>query len=265
MAIPDASERALEELISLRGKSAVVTGGAKGLGRAIVRRLAEAGASVLIADIDLEGAEAAADEVAGFSSGSVLATELDVASSASICAAADTAVSRFGSLDIWVNNAGIYPSTPVLEMSDEVWERVIRLNLSGTFVGSREAAHRMVDGGGGGVIINLSSIAGIRGRTAGIAHYVASKHGIIGITRQMALEFASADIRVLAVAPTTIVTPGVQAGLGNPADLERRLTGPLGRAGRPDDVARVVLFCASDLSLFMTGSTLLVDGGEMAR
>jgi NAD(P)-dependent dehydrogenase (short-subunit alcohol dehydrogenase family) len=265
MAIPDASELPLEELISLSRRSAVVTGGARGLGRAIVRRLAEAGASVIIADIDLEEAEAAANEVTGLCGGTVLATPIDVASSASICAAADAAVARLGSLDIWVNNAGVYPSTPVLEMSDEDWERVIRINLSGTFVGSREAARRMVDRGRGGVIINLSSIAGVRGRTAGIAHYAASKHGIIGITRQMALEFASAGIRVLAVAPTTIVTPGVQAGLGNPTDLERRLAGPLGRAGRADDVARVVLFCASDLSLFMTGSTLLVDGGEMAR
>ena len=118
--------------------------------------------------------------------------------------------------------------------------------------------------GRGGVIINLSSIAGIRGRGLGVSHYVASKHGIIGITRQLALEFAEARIRVLAIAPTIIVTPGVQATQKG-ADLERTLSGPLGRAGRPDDVARVALFCASDLSLFMTGSTLLVDAGEMAR
>ena len=147
MAIPDASERPLEELISLSGRSAVVTGGARGLGRAIVRRLAEAGASVIIADIDLEEAEAAANEVTGLCGRTVLATPIDVASSASICAAADAAVARFGSLDIWVNNAGVYPSTPVLEMSDEDWERVIRINLSGTFVGCREAARRRVDSG----------------------------------------------------------------------------------------------------------------------
>jgi NAD(P)-dependent dehydrogenase (short-subunit alcohol dehydrogenase family) len=219
----------------------------------------------MIGDMDLEGAQRAAAEIAGRFGGTVLATPIDVATSASICAAADTAVARLGSLDIWVNNAGIYPSLPVLEMSDDDWERVIRTNLRGAFVGCREAARRMVAAGHGGVIINLSSIAGIRGRAAGVAHYVASKHGIIGLTKQMALEFAGAGIRVLAVAPTTIITPGVKAGLGNPADLEQRLTGPLGRAGRPDDVARVVLFCASDLSLFMTGSTLLVDGGDMAR
>jgi NAD(P)-dependent dehydrogenase (short-subunit alcohol dehydrogenase family) len=122
----------------------------------------------------------------------------------------------------------------------------------------------MVHAGRGGVIINVSSIAGIRGRGPGVSHYVASKHGIVGITRQLALEFAEARIRVLAIAPTIIVTPGVQAAHEG-ADLERTLSSPLGRAGRPDDVARVALFCASDLSLFMTGSTLLVDAGEMAR
>jgi NAD(P)-dependent dehydrogenase (short-subunit alcohol dehydrogenase family) len=164
-----------------------------------------------------------------------------------------------------VNNAGVYPSTPVLEMTDADWEHVIRTNLGGTFTGAREAARRMVAAGHGGVIVNLSSIAGIRGRGPGIPHYVASKHGIVGLTKQLALEFAAAGIRVLAVAPTTIITPGVEEGLGHPEDIEVRLTGPLGRPGRPDDVARVVVFCASDLSMFMTGSTLVVDGGEMSR
>jgi NAD(P)-dependent dehydrogenase (short-subunit alcohol dehydrogenase family) len=183
----------------------------------------------------------------------------------SVAAVAETALARFDRIDIWVNNAGIYPSKPVLEMSDADWDHVIRVNLGGTFAGSREAARRMVAAGHGGVIVNLSSIAGIRGRAPGVASYVASKHGIIGLTKQMALEFAGAGIRILAVAPTTIITPGVEEGLGHPVDLDQRLAGPLGRAGRPDDVARVVLFCASDLSMFMTGSTLLVDGGDMAR
>jgi NAD(P)-dependent dehydrogenase (short-subunit alcohol dehydrogenase family) len=265
MSIADVADRPLAELMSLEGRNAVVTGGARGLGRAISQRLAEAGASVMIGDLDLEGAEAAASAIAVRFGGAVLATLLDVTDPASISFVADLAVAQLGGIDIWVNNAGVYPSTPVLEMSDDDWERVIRLNLSGTFIGSREAARRMVAAGHGGVIINLSSIAGIRGRAPGIAHYVASKHGIIGVTRQLALEFAPAGIRVLAVAPTTIVTPGVEAGLGNPVDLEQRLSGPLGRAGRPDDIARVVFFCASDLSMFMTGSTVLVDGGDMAR
>jgi NAD(P)-dependent dehydrogenase (short-subunit alcohol dehydrogenase family) len=243
----------------------VVTGGARGLGRAIALRLAEAGAAVLICDIDVEGAMATADQIQARHGTPTFVATLDVTDPASISAAADIGVARLGGIDIWVNNAGVYPSTPVLEMTDAEWDRVIRLNLTGTFGGCREAARRMVAAGRGGVIVNLSSIAGIRGRGPGIPHYVASKHGVIGLTEQMALEFAEAGIRILAVAPTAIITPGVEERLGRPADIEARLTGALGRPGQPDDVARVVLFCASDLSMFMTGSTLLVDAGEMAR
>jgi NAD(P)-dependent dehydrogenase (short-subunit alcohol dehydrogenase family) len=262
MSIPDVTERSLPELISLAGRTAVITGGAKGLGHAIARRLAEAGASVLIGDIDETGAKAAASEIGAAFGRSALSTPLDVADAASISAAADLAVAELGGIDIWVNNAGIYPSTPALDLSDAEWSRVIDINLGGTFIGCREAARRMVGADRGGVIVNLSSVAGIRGRGPRVTHYAASKHGVIGITRQLALEFAGNGIRVLAVAPSRIVTPGVEAATGgiNPGGP----LAPLGRAGRPDDVARVVLFCASDLSLFMTGSVLQVDAGEMA-
>jgi NAD(P)-dependent dehydrogenase (short-subunit alcohol dehydrogenase family) len=265
VAIPDLTDRPLEQLLSLRGRRAVVTGGAKGLGRAIARRLAEAGASVMIGDIDEVGAKAAADELAATFAVPCSATPLDVSDPASVAATAESAIAAFGSIDIWVNNAGVYPATPLLEMSVDEWDRVLGINLRGTFIGCQEAARRMVKARHGGVIVNVSSVAGIGGRGPGVAHYVASKHGVIGITRQIALELAGNDIRVLAVAPTTIITPGVEAALGGGVDLERSLTRPLGRAGRPDDVARVVLFCASDLSMFMTGSTLMVDAGETAR
>ena len=220
----------------------------------------------MIGDINELGAKDVAGDLAATFGVTALATLLDVASSASIALAADTAVEELGGIDIWVNNAGVYPSTPTLEMSDDEWDRVVRINLNGTFYGCREAARRMVRAGRGGVIVNLSSVAGIRGRAPRISHYVASKHGIIGLTQQLALEFAQDGIRVLAVAPSVILTPGIEASpRGGQADPERAHAGPLGRAGRPDDVARVVLFCASDLALFMTGSTLLVDAGEMAR
>ncbi len=266
MPIPDVSDRSLGELVSLQGRTAVVTGGARGLGRAIARRLAEAGASLVIGDLIEAGARSVADDLAATFGVTALAMPLDVADSASIAALADTAVNQLGGIDIWVNNAGIYPSTPTLEMSDDEWNRVVRINLNGTFFGCREAARRMVQGTRGGVIVNLSSVAGIRGRGPRISHYVASKHGIIGLTQQLALEFAEDGIRVLAIAPSVMITPGIEASpRGGQVDLERAHASLLGRAGRPDDVARVVLFCASDLSLFMTGSTLLVDAGEMAR
>jgi NAD(P)-dependent dehydrogenase (short-subunit alcohol dehydrogenase family) len=224
----------------------------------------------MIGDIDRTAAKTTAEELASRFGVDTLAVELDVTESPSVRAAADTAVARLGGIDIWVNNAGVYPSIPLLEMTDEDWDRVLDVNLRGTFVGCREAARRMIPTERGGVIVNISSVAGLRGRTSGVSHYVASKHGVIGLTRQLAVELAEHGIRVLAVSPTTIITPGVESAMsgghtGPPLDLEEALTRPLGRAGRPDDVARVVFFCASDFSMFMSGSNLLVDGGELAR
>jgi NAD(P)-dependent dehydrogenase (short-subunit alcohol dehydrogenase family) len=267
---PDVSDRSLNELISLEGRSAAVTGGARGLGQAAARRLAEAGAAVMIGDVDSVAAELAAEELAKQCGSDVLSATVDVSDSSSIAAMADAAVSAFGAIDIWVNNAGVYPSRPLLEMSDEDWDLVLDINLRGAFIGCREAARRMINTGRGGVIVNMASIAGVGGRRPGVSHYVASKHGIVGLTKQLALELAKDGIRVLAVAPTTILTPGVEvtaAGLAADAGvgIEELITGIMGRPGRPDDVARVVLFCASDLAMFMTGSTLLVDAGEMAK
>jgi NAD(P)-dependent dehydrogenase (short-subunit alcohol dehydrogenase family) len=267
---PDVSDRSLKQLISLEGRSAVVTGGARGLGLATARRLAEAGAVVMIGDVDAAAAQLGAEELAKQCGFEVLATTVDVSDSGSIAAMADGAVAAFGAIDIWVNNAGVYPSTLLLEMSDADWDRVLDINLRGAFIGCREAARRMINAGRGGVIVNMASIAGVGGRRPGVSHYVASKHGIVGLTKQLALELAKEGIRVLAVAPTTILTPGVEvtaAGLAADAgvEIEELITGIMGRPGRPDDVARVVLFCASDLAMFMTGSTVLVDAGEMAR
>lgn len=266
-AVPDVASRSLHELVSLAGRSAVVTGGARGLGRGIALRLAEAGARVLVADLDLDVAETAAEGIRQ-AGGDAVATLLDVRDSARIAAVADEAVARFGGLDIWVNNAGIYPLSPVIEMTDEQWDGVIEINLRGTFMGCREAAKRMVAGDRGGVIVNISSTSGTNGGGPSISHYVAAKHGVNGITKAVALEMAPHGIRVLSVSPTVIVTEGVEVCLGGTAaaagfDLQAQTR--LGRAGVPDDIARVVLFCASDLSLFMTGSVLLVDAGALTH
>jgi NAD(P)-dependent dehydrogenase (short-subunit alcohol dehydrogenase family) len=270
MPIPDVSDRSLGRLISLEDRSCVVTGAGTGLGLAVARRLAEAGAAVMIGDIDEVSARAAAVDLTQSYRSETLAVVVDVSDPASVRKLADAATAAFGGVDVWVNNAGVYPSTPFLEMTEEDWDRVLDINLRGTFLGCREAARRMIQAGHGGVIVNMASIAGMRGRSPGVSHYVASKHGIVGITKQLAIEFAQDGIRVLAVAPTTILTPGVEMALAGRAaeegvSVEHLLAGPMGRAGRPDDVARVVLFCACDLSMFMTGSTLLVDAGEMAR
>jgi NAD(P)-dependent dehydrogenase (short-subunit alcohol dehydrogenase family) len=269
MAIADVSDRSISELISLTGRRAVVTGGAQGLGRAIARRLVEAGASVLIGDVKLELAQVAARELAQRFGAKVVATHLDVAETSSILAAVELADSQLGGIDIWVNNAGIYPNIELLEMTDAAWDRVMDVNLRGVFASSREVARHMITGHRGGVIVNVVSTAGFKGVAPGISAYVASKHGVRGLIKQMAIELAPHDIRVLGVAPTFCKTEGNMAALSELServgtDIPAILTSRLGRIGVPDDIERVVLFCASDLSIFMTGSTLLVDAGEVS-
>ncbi|MGD9997869.1 MAG: SDR family NAD(P)-dependent oxidoreductase [Ilumatobacteraceae bacterium] len=264
--IPDHSRRPLVDLLSLGGRSAVVTGAANGIGRQIAARLAEAGASVIVADLDIDGAQAAAAEIAVSTGARAIAVAADVTDSQALAAAAELAVSELGGLDIWVNNAGIYPTTgPVTEASDELIDRLLTVNVRGTFAGAREAARRMARGG---VIVNVVSTAGFRA-TPGISAYVTSKHAVVGLTKNLALELAANDIRVVGVAPGVIDTPGVRdqlaplaaAGLDVAATLQRSL---LGRGGLPDDVARMVVVLASDLAGWVTGVVVPVDAGALA-
>ena len=257
--------------MSLDGRVAVVTGGARGTGAGIVRRLADAGAHVVIADGDPEAAEQLAREVTGIGHLAV-AAGVQMDDESSVAALADLAAHDLGRLDVWVNNAGIYPGAAFLDMTADGWDEVLDFNLKGPFFGSREAARRMVAAGRGGVIVNVGSTSSFRASTPGIAHYVSSKFGLRGLTQALAVELGPHGIRVLAVAPTFTLTPGTRA---RRADLDDDAFGeyieragaakPLGRVAVPDDVARVVLFCASDLAGFMTGSTLPVDGGDLAR
>ncbi len=264
--IADQSARSLADLLSLSGRAAVVTGGASGIGRAIVGRLAEAGADVVVADLDIERAEATASEIAARSGRRVLASATDVSDTASLAAVADRCVAELGGLHIWINNAGIYPTTgPAIEATDEFIDRMLTVNVRGTFAGAREASRRMQSGG---VIVNLVSTTGFRG-AVGISGYSTSKHAVIGLTKNLALEFAARDIRVVGVAPGVIDTPGVQAqlaplaaaGLDVASRMQRTL---LGRAGQPDDIARMVTVLASDLAAWVTGEVLVVDAGSLA-
>jgi NAD(P)-dependent dehydrogenase (short-subunit alcohol dehydrogenase family) len=254
----------LTELLALSGRIAVVTGAARGIGRACCTRLAEAGATVVAADLDGEGAHAAARELGPPAFGAAV----DVREAASVRALVDRVVAEAGRLDVWVNAAGVYPTSPLLELSEADWELVLDTNLRGTFLGAREAGRAMVAGGDGGVIVNVSSTAAFRVDAPGAAHYVASKFGVRGLTKALAVELGPHGIRVLEVAPTVTLTPGLEeqrealesSGFAL-EELGPQL--PLGRVAVPDDVARVVLFCASDLAALMTGSTLAVDAGEL--
>lgn len=257
----------IAELVSLTGKTALVTGGAVGIGAGIAARFAEAGANVVIADLDREAAEITASELSA-RGWPVMAAEADVAQEAVVQALIDTAVERFGQLDILVNNAGIYPNKPLLQMEQAEFERVIHVNLLSVYLCTRLAAQRMVRQGQGGRIINVSSIDALHPSMVGLAHYDASKHGVWGFTKNAALELAEHKIWVNAIAPGGIQTPGVakQSNGASQEVIEQfKAKIPMNRFGDPDDIGRVALFLASDLSSYMTGTQVVVDGGVLLR
>ena len=274
MPIKDVSEKSLAELIALGGRGAVVTGAARGIGHAVARRFAEAGAHVVVADIDPAGAEKGAAEINALFPGRATGMAADVTDETAVARLADAAERAAGRLDIWVNNAGVFPGGPTVDYPAETCARVVDVNLEGAFLGAREAARRMMrHDPKGGVIINIASVAGLIGRK-GLAAYTASKHGVVGLTKSLALELGAAEIRVIAIAPSAVSTPGVaqRAAAATGAEAERiaalnkRVAEglALGRVGVPDDIARVALFAASDLAMLMTGCTIPVDAGATA-
>lgn len=261
----DLSDAAPDELIDLQGRIAVITGAGQGIGAAIALRFADAGAHVLVTDADMSAAERVAAEVSA-RGGAATAFELDVRDASAIAAAAEFAETRLGGLDIWVNNAGIYPRSPALEMAADEWSEVFVIDFEAVLSGAQAAAKRMC-AQGRGVIINVSSAVTRRG-VADFAAYAAAKHAVDGMTVSFAKELAPFGVRVMGVAPGFTQTPGSNAARAatNMDGGETRVLSatPLGRLGEPDDVARVAQFCASGLAEFMTGVTLIVDGGSTA-
>jgi len=259
----------LSELINLTGKVAVVTGGAAGIGLAISYRLAEAGAGLLIVDADGEKAEQAVQELKtrGYRASS---RRCDVSREEEVRDMVGAAVEEMGGIDILVNNAGIYPRIPLAQMTGDDFDRVVSVNLKGTFLCSREVSQRMIAQGRGGCIINIASIDAIHPSTEGLSAYDASKGGVLTLTKSLARELGPYDIRVNVVAPGAVMTGGVRSLLaGASADLGKAQLKaflsrmPLGRLGEADDIGRVVLFLASDLASYMTGSLVVVDGGYL--
>ncbi|MDP3953544.1 MAG: SDR family NAD(P)-dependent oxidoreductase [bacterium] len=262
----------LKDLIDLSSKTAIVTGGAVGIGLGIVARLAEAGAKVAVADIDGEGATKASEKL-NESGWQTMAVEVDVSDKEAVEEMVRKVEDTLGKVDILVNNAGIYPSIPVMSMSEEDFERVIDINLKGVYLCTKAVANRMIERKSGGRIINITSIDALHPSSVGLAHYDASKHGVWGFTKNIALELAPHKIWVNAIAPGAIATPGVaalQGGMKAPkgVDMNKFLEGflakiPMGRMGEPDDIGRAALFFASDLSSYVTGAQLVVDGGVL--
>ena len=254
----------IPQLMDLSGKVALVTGAGRGIGRAIALRLAEAGAQVAVADLDADLALAVTEEIRA-AGRHAEAAPADVSAEADVKSLVRACVDKMGGLDVLVNNAGIFPTCPVLEMETADFDRVLSVNLRGVFLCTREAAAAMVDQGRGGAIVNVTSIDALHPSMVGLAHYDASKHGMWGFTKNAALELAPHGIRVNALAPGGVLTEGVQEmGAGSDeavAAFASRV--PLGRMGTPDDIARAALFLASGMSAYVTGSQLVVDGGAL--
>ncbi|AYC34018.1 SDR family oxidoreductase [Pseudomonas cavernae] len=240
--------------MKLSNKVAFVTGAGQGMGRAIVKGFAEAGALVVAADINLEAAQ---QTIAGLGE-DTLALVCNVADSASVAAAMAAVEARFGRVDILVNNAGVGSVDAFVETPDENWQRVIGVNLTGVFLCSREAVRLMHKTGTKGTVINISSTSAVTGE--GPSHYCAAKAGVMGLTRSMARELAAGGIRVNTIVPGPTNTP-MMAGI--PDDwMQSMLKGiPLGRMGETDEIAKVAVFLASEDAGFITGQNLAVNGG----
>lgn len=254
----------------LSGKAAVVTGGAMGIGFGIVTRFIEAGADVLVVDLDGDLAARKVAELEGPGKG--VAFGIDISERLAGQRIVDECITSFGRVDILVNNAGIYPMTPMLEQSRESWDRVLGINLTGLAFVSQAVGARMVEQGTGGKIINIASIDALHPSMVGLAAYDSSKGGVLMFTKAFALEMGPHGVNVNAIAPGGISTEGTAAPLQGSGMTEDEMAAmleqftaqiPLGRMGEPDDIAKVATFLASSAADYVTGELIVVDGGRL--
>ena len=240
------------------GKTAFITGAARGIGRATAIAFAAEGARVVVTDRGEAALQETAEHVKA-AGAEVLVITCDVSKPEEIQAAVERAVKTFGRIDCAFNNAGVEnKATPLAEIEIEEWDRILDINLRGTFVCMKHELAQMLKQGGG-VIVNTSSGAGIRGVAGGSA-YAASKHAIIGMTKSAALDYAKSNIRVNAILPGNVATPMMDRFTGG--DIQKAIDlEPVGRLGKPEEIAEAVLWMCSDLGGFVTGSSIVVDGG----
>jgi 3-oxoacyl-[acyl-carrier protein] reductase len=248
--------------LNFTDKVVLITGAGRGIGKAIALAFAQAGARVAVNDINPESCVKTADELAALG-GQALACQADVANKLAVQSMLIDIEDRWGRIDILINNAGVEPHKPIVQLDEWDWNRTIDVNLKGAFLCSQSVG-RMMQQQGGGVIVNIASIAG---RAAGLrdrSAYVASKTGLIGFTKECAREFAAYNIRVNAVCPGVIITEMTAHLRKNEAQLTKWLEDiPLGRLGDPEDVTGLVLFLCSDAARYITGQAINVDGGKV--
>jgi NAD(P)-dependent dehydrogenase (short-subunit alcohol dehydrogenase family) len=249
-------------MTSLNGKSGIVTGASRGIGAATARTLAAAGASVALAARDLDGLERLAHEIVA-AGGRALAVRTDVAEPGAVEELVGRTVAEFGGLDIAFNNAagGGHPPTPLTDVAVEDFDSALAINLRGTFLCMKYEIAAMLDNGGG-AIVNMASTAGMEA-VGGLAAYVSSKHGIVGLTKVAALEYAARGVRVNVVAPGPILTDQL-ARAGEAAQQGAAQAVPMRRVGQPHEVASAVAWLCGEGASFITGAVVPIDGGKMA-
>ncbi len=249
----------------LDGKVAVITGAGSGIGRVAASLFAAEGAQVVVADVVGDQAEAAVADIED-AGGSATAVTVDVSDEAQVAGMIDRAVATYGGVHVLFNNAGIFPDDDggILDTPPETWQRVMEVNLKGVWLGCRAAVPAMLDSGGGS-IVNVASFVALVGAATAQMAYTASKGGVLAMTRELAVEYARKGIRANSICPGPIETPLLAELLSDPERRQRRLVHiPIGRFGRPDEIAKAALFLASDDASFVTGSALVVDGGITA-
>lgn len=263
----------LVQLLDLTGEVAIVTGAAQGFGAAIGYRLAEAGATVVIADYRGAAAEQTAKQIAAATGARVIGAQVDVTDDDSVAALMASTNEKVGPVQILVNNAGVFSNVVAQELATAEFARILEVNVTGYFIMTREF-FKQRPAGQRAAVVNVASVDALQPSAPGLAHYTTSKHAIAGLTKSLAMELAPQGVRVNAVCPGASMTEGamqlITEGAPDGIDVQAQWSGiqartPLGRLSSPDEIARVVLFLASELSSMVTGALVPVDGGILIQ